>query len=52
MQALPRWAWNRILERAQVLNLRRSLPRQGRARVNVYHRTMRYDDLATAAQPG
>ena len=25
MQALPRWAWNRILERAQVLQLRRAI---------------------------
>ncbi len=54
MQALPRWAWNRILERAQVLKLRRdivpSLNFNGPHPVNMYHRTMRYDDLMAAEQ--
>jgi hypothetical protein len=49
MQAFPHRAWYRICDRAQVLNLRRSLPHQGRTRVNGYHRTMRYDDLEAVA---
>lgn len=52
MKALPHRAWYRICDRAQVLNLRRNLPHQGRARVNVYHRTMRFDDLEAVAQLG
>ena len=52
MRAFPRRAWYRICDRAQVLNLRRSLPHQGRARVNGYHRTMRYDDLEAVANLG
>ncbi len=52
MKTFPHRAWYRICDRAQVLNLRRNLPRQGRARVNVYHRTMRYDDLEVVANLG
>jgi hypothetical protein len=52
MKALPHRAWYRICDRAQVLNLRRNLPHQGRARVNVYHRTMRFDDLEAVVQLG
>ena len=52
MRALPHRAWYRICDRAQVLDLRRSLPSQGRTRVNVYHRTMRYDDLEAVVQLG
>lgn len=50
VKALPYWVWYRICDRAQVLNLRRCIPHQGHARVNVYHRTMRSDDLETVAQ--
>jgi len=54
MQALPRWAWNRIIERAQVLQLRRdivpSLNFNGPHPANMYHRTMRYHDLTAAEQ--
>ena len=54
MQALARWAWNRILERAQVLQLRRaivpSLNFNGPHKVNMYHRTVRYHDLAAGEQ--
>ena len=54
MQALPRWAWNRVLERGQVLKLRcdivPSLNFNGPHPVNRYHRTMRYDDLTAAEQ--
>ncbi len=50
MQALPRWAWNRILERAQDLNLRRKVSHNGPHPFNSYHRTMRYDDLKPAEQ--
>ncbi len=50
MQALPHRAWYRICDRAQVLNLRRNIPNQGRTRVNMYHRTMRYDDLEAIAR--
>lgn len=49
MQALPRRAWNRILERAQDLQLKRkldtSLNFNGPHPVNLYHRTMSYSDL-------
>jgi hypothetical protein len=52
MRALPRWAWNRILERAQVLQLRRdivpSLNFNGPHWVNLYHRTVRFHDLTAA----
>ncbi len=50
MRALPRWAWNRILERAQDLNLRRKVSHNGPHPFNSYHRTMRYDDLMAAEQ--
>jgi DNA invertase Pin-like site-specific DNA recombinase len=52
MKAFPHRSWYRICDRAQVLHLRRSLPHQGRARVNGYHRTMRYDDLEAVAHLG
>jgi hypothetical protein len=52
MEVLPHRAWYRIYDRAKLLKLRRSLPHQGRARVNVYHRTMRFDDLEAIAQLG
>ncbi|WP_220194293.1 hypothetical protein [Ktedonospora formicarum] len=45
MKALPHRAWYRICDRAQVLGLRRAVPFRGRAPINTYHRTMRYDDL-------
>jgi hypothetical protein len=54
MQALPRRAWNRILERAQDLQLRRklatSLNFNGPHPVNLHHRTMSYSDLEAVAQ--
>lgn len=49
MQALPSRAWNRILERAQVLGLRRRISHAGPRPFNVYHRTMAYRDLEAAA---
>jgi hypothetical protein len=49
MRVLPEWAWNRILERAQVLGLRRALSHAGPHPFNVYHRTMSYQDLEAAA---
>ncbi len=54
MQALPRRAWNRILERAPVLNLRRRLSTSvnfnGPHPVNPYHWTVSYGDLEAVAQ--
>jgi hypothetical protein len=50
MQALPRFAWNRILERAQDLNIRRTVWHPGPHQLNLYHRTVRYDDLTAVAQ--
>jgi hypothetical protein len=50
MQALPRFAWNRILERAQDLNIRRTIWHPGPHLLNLYHRTVRYDDLTAAMQ--
>ncbi len=52
MKALPHRAWYRICDRAQVFQLRRSLPHQGPVRVNVYHRTIRFDDIEAVAQLG
>jgi hypothetical protein len=49
MRALPEWAWNRILERTQVLGLRRAVSHAGPHPFNVYHRTMSYQDLEAAA---
>src|SRR5262249_19000844 len=49
MQALPGWAWNRIVERAQVLGLRRAISHAGPHPFNVYHRTVSYQDLEAAA---
>lgn len=53
MQALSRRAWNRILERAQDLHLRRklatSLNFNGPHPANPYHRTMRSSDLEAVA---
>ena len=45
MRALPSRAWNRILERAQILGLRRAISHAGPHPFNAYHRTMRYSDL-------
>src|SRR5260370_3535544 len=50
MKALPHWGWNRILERAQVLNVRRNVSHHGPYPFNPYHRTMRYDDLTAVEQ--
>jgi hypothetical protein len=50
MWVLPCRAWARILDRAQVLGLRRDIPHADPHPFNVYHRTMRYDDLEAAAQ--
>jgi hypothetical protein len=54
MQALPRRAWNRIIERAQDLQLRRRLSTavnfSGPHPVNVYHRTVSYSDLEAVAR--
>src|SRR5579859_4026071 len=50
MQALPCRAWDRIRDRAQVLGLRRATSHAGPHPFNVYHRTMRYDDLEAAAR--
>jgi len=50
MQALPEWAWNRILERAQVLGLRRVVSHAGPHPFNVYHRTVSYQDVEAAAK--
>jgi hypothetical protein len=50
MQALPRFAWNRILERAQDLNIRRTIWHHGPYQLNLYHRTVRFDDLTAVAQ--
>jgi hypothetical protein len=49
MQALPDRAWNRILERAQSLGLRRAIAHAGPYPSNVYHRTMSYSDLEAVA---
>jgi len=49
MQALPRWAWNRILERAQDLHIRRNVSHTGPHPFNSYHRTVRYNDITAAA---
>jgi hypothetical protein len=49
MQALPNRAWNRILERAQNLGLRRKITHAGPHPFNLYHRTMSYRDLDAAA---
>lgn len=50
MQALPRWAWNRILERAQDLHIRRNVSHNGPHPFNSYHRTVRYADVTAAMQ--
>lgn len=49
MRELPERAWNRILERAQVLGLRRAVSHAGPHPFNVYHRTVSYRDLEAAA---
>jgi hypothetical protein len=49
MKVLPSRAWNRILERAQVLGLRRKITHAGPHPFNVYHRTMSYRGLEAAA---
>jgi hypothetical protein len=53
MKALPRRAWNRILDRAQDLMVRRKLDtsvnHHGPHAANVYHRTMSYNDLEAVA---
>lgn len=50
MRALPERAWNRILERAQVLGLRRAVSHAGPQPFNVHHRTVSYRDLEAAAK--
>jgi len=50
VQVLPRWAWNRILERAQVLNLRRKVLYNAPTLSIPIHRTMLYDDVTAAEQ--
>lgn len=54
MQALRGRAWNRIIERAQDLKLRRKLSTavnfSGPHSVNVYHRTVSYGDLEAVAR--
>ncbi|BCL81112.1 recombinase family protein [Ktedonobacteria bacterium brp13] len=49
MRAFPRFSWYRIYDRAKAHGIRRTLPRQGRALINVYHRTMTYQDLESVA---
>jgi hypothetical protein len=50
MRALPQRAWNQILGRAHLLGLHRRAASQGIPRpLNVYHHTVRYDDLEAAA---
>ena len=49
MKAFPRFPWSRICNRACVHKIIRTLPPQGRARINVYHRTMTYQDLDAVA---
>jgi hypothetical protein len=51
MQALPNRAWSRILERAQVLGLWRTITHAGPHPFNVYYRTISYRDLETASAP-
>ncbi len=50
MRALPEWAWNRILERAQVLGIRRAISHAGPHPFNVHHRTVSYQDVEAAAK--
>jgi hypothetical protein len=49
MKAFPRFSWYRICDRATEHKILRTLPRQGRAPVNTYHRTMTYQDLYSVA---
>lgn len=49
MKAFPRFSWYRICDRAKEHDIRRVLPPQGRARVNIYHRTMSWQDLESVA---
>ncbi|WP_040442409.1 recombinase family protein [Ktedonobacter racemifer] len=49
MSAFPRFSWYRICDRAIEHGIRRAIPRQGRAHVNVYHRTMSWQDLESVA---
>ncbi|GCE27422.1 hypothetical protein KDA_29060 [Dictyobacter alpinus] len=49
MKAFPRFSWYRIYDRAKLYSTRRALPRQGRALVNIYHRTVTYEDLESVA---
>src|SRR5260370_5689146 len=50
MEAFPRFSWYRICDRGMEHGIRRILPRQGRAPVNQYHRTMTYQDLYAVAR--
>jgi DNA invertase Pin-like site-specific DNA recombinase/predicted nucleic acid-binding OB-fold protein len=50
MKAFPRFSWYRICDRGMEHGIRRILPRQGRAQVNQYHRTMTYQDLYAVAR--
>lgn len=43
------FSWYVLVERATKRGLRRMTPRQGRAKVNPYHRIMSYQDLASVA---
>jgi hypothetical protein len=49
MQALPRRSWHRINKQAVVLGLHRHISHNGSHPFNVYHSSMRYDDLQTVA---
>jgi hypothetical protein len=49
LQAFSRFSWYRICDRAKEHDIRRALPRQGRARLNFYHRTMTGQDLEAVA---
>jgi DNA invertase Pin-like site-specific DNA recombinase len=49
MRRLPDRTWSRIYERAQDLQLRRTLPHNGPHPFNTYHRTLTYNDLEAVA---
>lgn len=49
MKPLSRFSWYRICDRAKEFAIRRNIPLLGRARVNLYHRTVCYQDLMAAA---
>jgi len=49
MKAFPRFSWYRICDRAKERDIRRTITLHGRTPINLYHRTVSYQDLAAVA---